>query len=175
MDVYTYLIIYILSNISRYRVTIYDTLDQQERVHYNIILFSLHLPEDLRGYSFNSNVCAYVRNNISRYRDETVTFDITLMSRKGSASVDSTVLSRSQCDDTSCRAFKQANLNLQKRIILRWNVGSIVTILRGNVNVSKHSFLLFTFRTTSYAVSFYMFLYVVITIIFRSLTWYLSN
>lgn len=41
-------------------------------------------------------VCIRTQTILVHARDETVTFDITLMNGKGSASVDSTVLSRSQ-------------------------------------------------------------------------------
>lgn len=47
-----------------------------------------------------------------RARDETVTSDITLMNRKGSASVDSTVLSRSQLGN---RYFLMFRIYLRKQ------------------------------------------------------------
>jgi len=65
----------------------------------NVLFFSLLLFQDLRIVNSNMHMLC---NNILysvHSKDETVTFDITLMNRKGSASVDSTVSSRSQFDN----------------------------------------------------------------------------
>jgi len=64
----------------------------------NVLFFSLLLFQDLQIVNSNMYMYATIFHSVHA-KDETVTFDITLMNRKGSASVDSTVSSRSQFDN----------------------------------------------------------------------------